>query len=55
MKSNKSKLRLISVTEANYCALKKKGFAGDSFNDVITEVLRRIEILEQTEGGRLDI
>jgi predicted CopG family antitoxin len=55
MKSNKTRLRLISVSEANYSALKKKGCAGDSFNDVITEVLRRIEIQEQIEGGHLDI
>ena len=33
-------LKLIAVDEPNYRALKQMGFAGDSFNDVITHLLR---------------
>jgi predicted CopG family antitoxin len=32
---------MIAVSEENYLALKKLGSAGDSFNDVITEVLKQ--------------
>ena len=38
---NKKKLKLIGVSEENYLRLKKCGLAGDSFNDVITELLRK--------------
>jgi predicted CopG family antitoxin len=34
-------LRTISVSEDNYRTLKKLGGAGDSFNDVITELIRK--------------
>jgi predicted CopG family antitoxin len=33
---------MIAVSEDNYMALKRLGNAGDSFNDVVTEVLKRI-------------
>jgi predicted CopG family antitoxin len=33
--------KLISVSDANYNALKDLGRAGDSFNDVITKLLAR--------------
>lgn len=33
-------LKLIAVDERNYKTLKNLGKAGDSFNDVITELLR---------------
>jgi predicted CopG family antitoxin len=33
---------MIAVSEDNYLALKRLGNAGDSFNDVVTEVLRRV-------------
>jgi predicted CopG family antitoxin len=33
----------IIVTETNYRKLKRLGEAGDSFNDVITEMLKKIE------------
>ena len=36
-------LKMIAVSEANYLALKKLGSAGDSFNDVVTEVLKQVE------------
>jgi hypothetical protein len=32
---------MIAVSEKNYLALKKLGSAGDSFNDVLTEVLKQ--------------
>jgi hypothetical protein len=34
-------LRMIAVSEKNYLALKKLGSAKDSFNDVVTEVLKQ--------------
>lgn len=36
-------LKLISVSVENYLALKKLGSAGDSFNDVITEMLNNLK------------
>jgi hypothetical protein len=36
------KLTTISVSRENYLALKKLGSTGDSFNDVLTEILKRI-------------
>jgi predicted CopG family antitoxin len=33
--------KLISVSESNYNALKDRGRAGDSFDDVITKLLAR--------------
>jgi predicted CopG family antitoxin len=41
-------LKLISVSQENYLLLKGLGGAGDSFNDVITVVLKRLEV----EGQR---
>ena len=38
--SNKKRLKQIVVDENNYEALRKLGLARDSFNDVITRVLR---------------
>ena len=40
---NIRKLTTISISNDNYQKLKKLGGAGDSFNDVITEVLRELE------------
>lgn len=37
-----NKLTTISISYNNYLSLKKLGGAGDSFNDVITQILRRI-------------
>ena len=34
-------LKMIAVSEENYLILKRLGRAGDSFNDVITEVLKQ--------------
>jgi predicted CopG family antitoxin len=38
----KNKLTTISISYNNYLSLKRLGGAGDSFNDVITEILRRV-------------
>ena len=35
------KLKTISVSRENYLALKKLGSTGDSFNDVLTEILKK--------------
>jgi predicted CopG family antitoxin len=40
--------RLIAVSEANYLTLKRLGMAGDSFNDVLTQILKKIKP-QQTE------
>lgn len=37
------KLKQIAVNESNYKALKELGHAGDSFNDVITQVLKKVK------------
>jgi predicted CopG family antitoxin len=36
-----NKLTTISVSRENYLALKKLGSTGDSFNDVLTEILKK--------------
>lgn len=40
-----TKLKQIAVSEDNYFALKRLGRAGDSFNDVVTEVLKKLEVV----------
>ena len=40
----KSTLRHIVISEKNYCTLKNLGKAGDSFNDVLSIVLKKLEI-----------
>jgi len=40
-------LKMIAVSEENYLVLKRLGSAGDSFNDVLTEVLKKIKSLQQ--------
>jgi predicted CopG family antitoxin len=37
-----AKLKRIAVDEVNYQVLKNLGKAGDSFNDVITDLLTRV-------------
>lgn len=39
-KRRRVRLRRIVVSEHNYFALKRLGYAGDSFNDVISKLLR---------------
>ena len=36
-------LKMIAVSEDNYLVLKSLGRAGDSFNDVVTEVLKKVK------------
>jgi predicted CopG family antitoxin len=44
-----TKLKQIAIDERNYLALKQLGGAGDSFNDVIREVLKRVK-MDQEEA-----
>jgi hypothetical protein len=41
--SQDNKLTTISISYNNYLKLKKLGGAGDSFNDVISGMLRRLD------------
>lgn len=41
----------ILVTLENYRTLKKLGGTGDSFNDVITNMLRKMNSLQQSSTG----
>jgi hypothetical protein len=43
------KLKHITVSESNYFALKQLGDAGDSFNDVVTEVLKKFSSVLQLQ------
>ena len=51
-------LKHITVSETNYLALKALGKAGDSFNDVVTEVLKKLgsvlELQFDSEVGACD-
>ena len=42
-------LKHITVDEQNYHTLKRLGKAGDSFNDVISRVLKKLSTEEQIE------
>jgi predicted CopG family antitoxin len=44
------RLRQIAVSEENYLFLKSLGKAGDSFNDVVTDMLKKIK-LQRTDSG----
>ena len=44
------KLTTISISRENYLALKKFGSAGDSFNDVLTEILKRTTLPQIRSG-----
>jgi len=41
---SKQNLKHIAVDESNYFRLKRLGMAGDSFNDVITQILNEREV-----------
>jgi predicted CopG family antitoxin len=43
-------LRHITVDERNYLTLKRLGSAGDSFNDVITRLLKKSTTQEPKKG-----
>ena len=47
---NSNRLTTISISYENYYTLKRLGGAGDSFNDVLTNVLKKLS-LQQTESG----
>jgi predicted CopG family antitoxin len=47
-----TRLRQIVVDDHNYKALKQLGHAGDSFNDVITQVLKKVK--NETEAVAAD-
>ena len=42
-------LKHITVDERNYHTLKRLGSAGDSFNDVISKLLKKLEMEEPVE------
>jgi predicted CopG family antitoxin len=42
-----SKWKNIVVSESNYLALKRLGGTGDSFNDVLSNILQKISQLEK--------
>ena len=44
------RLKSIAISEENYFILKSLGKAGDSFNDVICEMIK-IQKQEQTDSG----
>jgi predicted CopG family antitoxin len=49
------KLTTISISYGNYLTLKKLGSTGDSFNDVLTELLKKVRSPLQIDGvGRSD-
>jgi predicted CopG family antitoxin len=48
---NNIQYKRIVVTESNYKKLKGLGSAGDSFNDVITDILEKIYSLQQSTTG----
>jgi hypothetical protein len=49
MRRTNNKLTTIAVSKENYLALKRLGNAGDSFNDVVTEVLKKVKQPLQTD------
>jgi predicted CopG family antitoxin len=51
MRKSNNKLTTIAVSSENYLALKRLGSAGDSFNDVVTEVLKKEKEPLQTDIG----
>ena len=51
MRKSNNKLTTIAVSTENYLALKRLGSAGDSFNDVVTEVLKKVKQPSQTDTG----
>jgi len=48
------KLIQIAISQDNYLILKKLGSTGDSFNDVLTLILQKIELLQSSQLGYRD-
>lgn len=46
------KLKQIAIDEGNYLTLKELGHAGDSFNDVITKVLKKVRDEQEVIAAR---
>jgi len=44
MNKSRKELTTISVSRENYLSLKKLGCAGEYFNDVLTEILKKISL-----------
>ena len=42
MTSKTQNLKQIAISKENYYTLKKLGDAGDSFNDVVTEIIKQV-------------
>jgi hypothetical protein len=42
-----TRLKHIVIEEDNYAALKELGKAGDSFNDVLTEILAKVKMVPE--------
>ena len=40
----KKRLKHIAISQESYAKLKRLGFAGDSFNDVMTSLLKKPEV-----------
>ena len=40
----RKRLRHIAISQEIYAKLKRLGFAGDSFNDVMTSLLKKTEV-----------
>jgi hypothetical protein len=49
-----SRFKRIVISERNYLALKRLGYAGDSFNDVISKLLRIERIYQEMKKQRQD-
>lgn len=47
--------KLISVSGKNYTRLKRLGFTGDSFNDVISQILDAREKIDKIKAGLLHV
>jgi predicted CopG family antitoxin len=47
------KLRQIAITEENYFILKSYGKAGDSFNDVISKMLKTLKTQQTDQSDQL--
>jgi predicted CopG family antitoxin len=46
------KLKRIVISEHNYLALKKAGYAGDSFNDVVSRLLQVIGPIKKRRSNK---
>ena len=46
---SKNPLKLIAISPENYQSLKNLGKAGDSFNDVVTKILNKIDSMPKSQ------